>query len=42
VGLNQIYGIEIFFLGLPGWFVAVAIFVVFSKIKYPLLKSTAT
>jgi purine-cytosine permease-like protein len=42
LGLNLLYGIEIFFLGLPGWFVAVAIFVILSKIKYPLLNSTAS
>lgn len=39
--LNFFYGVEIFFLGLPGWFVAVAIFVVLSKVKYPLAKSLA-
>ncbi len=39
--LNLFYGVEIFFLGLPGWFVAVAIFVVLSKMKYPLTKSLA-
>lgn len=37
--LNFFYGVEIFFLGLPGWFVAIAIFIVLSKIKYPLAKS---
>lgn len=36
--LNIVYGVEIFFLGLPGWFVAVLIFVILSKIKYPLSK----
>ncbi len=41
LGLNYFYGIEIFFLGLPGWFVAVAIFVILSKVKYPLIKSHA-
>jgi len=39
LGLNLFYGVEIFFLGLPGWFVAIAIFIVLSKIKYPLAKS---
>lgn len=39
LGLNFFYGVEIFFLGLPGWFVAIAIFIVLSKIKYPLAKS---
>lgn len=39
LGLNLFYGVEIFFLGLPGWFVAVAIFIVLSKMKYPLTKS---
>ena len=38
LGLNFFYGVEIFFLGLPGWFVAIAIFIVLSKIKYPLAK----
>ena len=41
LGLNLFYGVEIFFLGLPGWFVAVAIFVTLSKMKYPLTKSLA-
>lgn len=41
LGLNQFYGVEIFFLGLPGWFVAVFIFITLSKIKYPLKKSIA-
>ncbi|WP_026955687.1 membrane protein [Algoriphagus vanfongensis] len=38
LGLNLIYGVEIFFLGLPGWFVAVAIFIALSKMKYPVSK----
>ncbi|MBN7811020.1 hypothetical protein J0A68_08640 [Algoriphagus sp. H41] len=41
LGLNLFYGVEIFFLGLPGWFVAVAIFVALSKVKYPVSKSLA-
>lgn len=41
LGLNQFYGVEIFFLGLPGWFVAVFLFITLSKIKYPLKKSIA-
>lgn len=41
LGMNQFYGVEIFFLGLPGWFVAVFIFITLSKIKYPLKKSIA-
>jgi purine-cytosine permease-like protein len=41
LGLNQLYGVEVFFLGLPGWFVAVILFVLFSKIKYPVLNSKA-
>jgi purine-cytosine permease-like protein len=41
LGLNQFYGVEVFFLGLPGWFVAVILFVLFSKIKYPILNSKA-
>jgi purine-cytosine permease-like protein len=40
--LNLFYGVDIFFLGLPGWFVAVTIFVVLSRIKNPLLKTTAS
>ena len=39
LGLNFFYGVEIFFLGLPGWFVAIAIFIVLSRIKYPVTKS---
>lgn len=38
LGMNIFYGVEIFFLGLPGWFVAVFIFVLLSKLKYPVLK----
>ncbi len=30
--LNRAYGIEIFFLGLPGWFMAVIVYVVLSKL----------
>lgn len=30
--LNIYYGIEIFFLGLPGWFVASAVYILFSKL----------
>ena len=30
--LNRVVGIEIFFLGLPGWFVAAALYIVFSKV----------
>lgn len=41
LGLNFFYGVEIFFLGLPGWFVAVGIFVILSKINYPLTKPLA-
>ncbi len=41
LALNFSYGVEIFFLGLPGWFVAVAIFVILSKMKYPLTNSLA-
>lgn len=40
LGLNQFYGVEVFFLGLPGWFVAVFLFITLSKIKYPIKKST--
>ncbi len=38
LGLNRLYDVEIFFLGLPGWFMAVMLFVLFSKVKYPLVK----
>lgn len=41
LALNMLYGVEIFFLGLPGWFIAVAIFVILSRIKYPITKSLA-
>lgn len=30
--MNQLLGIEVFFLGLPGWFIASAIYIIFSKI----------
>lgn len=40
--LNLFYGVEIFFLGLPGWFVAVFVFVILSKLKYPLSKKLAS
>jgi len=40
LGLNLIYGLEIFFLGLPGWFIAVFIFIILSRMKYPLAKPT--
>ena len=32
IGLNAFAGIELFFLGLPGWFVAVSIYVIGSKV----------
>jgi purine-cytosine permease-like protein len=32
LGLNIFFGMEIFFLGLPGWFVAVILYVVLSKL----------
>ncbi|MEO0468385.1 MAG: hypothetical protein AAF206_02095 [Bacteroidota bacterium] len=32
---NAILGIELFFLGLPGWFVAAALYIGLSKIFYP-------
>ena len=31
LGLNMFGGTEIFFLGLPGWFVAIILYVVLSK-----------
>ncbi|EON78443.1 Pedicted L-rhamnose permease, NCS1 Family [Lunatimonas lonarensis] len=33
LGLNLFVGVEIFFLGLPGWFVAVAVYIIASKIN---------
>ena len=30
--MNQFMGIEVFFLGLPGWFIAAAIYIIISKI----------
>lgn len=41
LGLNLLYGVEIFFLGLPGWFVAVVIFVIAAKVKYPISEALA-
>ncbi len=32
-GINQIWGLEIFFLGLPGWFIATGLYIVCSKIQ---------
>ncbi|MEN2284052.1 hypothetical protein AAGF08_18055 [Algoriphagus sp. SE2] len=37
--LNYFYGLDVFFLGLPGWFIAVILFVSFSKISFPALKT---
>ncbi len=31
VGLNKVAGIEIFFLGLPGWFIAAVLYIVLNK-----------
>jgi purine-cytosine permease-like protein len=42
LGLNFFYGVEIFFLGLPGWFVAVSTFVVLSRMKFPVSKILAS
>jgi purine-cytosine permease-like protein len=41
LALNIYGGIEVFFLGLPGWFVAVLVYIVASKIiqKRPVIKS---
>ena len=30
--INQVYGLEIFFLGLPGWFIAAALYIISSRI----------
>lgn len=38
LGLNLGFGIDIFFLGLPGWFIAVVTFLVLSKVFYPQRK----
>lgn len=35
LGLNLGFGIDIFFLGLPGWFIAVFTFLILSKTLYP-------
>jgi hypothetical protein len=32
IGLNMFGGVEIFFLGLPGWFVAIVLYVIISKV----------
>lgn len=34
IALNVWGGVELFFLGLPGWFIAVAVYIVFSKVLY--------
>lgn len=41
--MNQIYGVEVFFLGLPGWFIAAVIYLVMSKLyqKPNLVKATS-
>lgn len=36
--LNFLYGIEIFFLGLPGWFAAVLFYIVISKVSQKKIK----
>lgn len=33
LGLNLFAGVEIFFLGLPGWFVAVAVYIIAAKVN---------
>lgn len=38
--LNQAMGMEIFFLGLPGWFVAAALYLIVSKIIQPAALQT--
>ncbi|MFK7843792.1 MAG: cytosine permease [Rhodothermales bacterium] len=32
-GINQIWGLEIFFLGLPGWFIATGLYIACAKIQ---------
>ncbi len=32
LGINLYYGVEIFFLGLPGWFIAVILYIMLSKL----------
>ena len=34
IALNVWAGVELFFLGLPGWFIAVAVYILFSKLLY--------
>lgn len=36
--MNLFFGLELFFLGLPGWFISVFLFVTLSRLKYPVLK----
>jgi purine-cytosine permease-like protein len=33
--INQYFGVEIFFLGLPGWFIAVLLYIGFSYLLKP-------
>ncbi len=41
--MNMVMGIEVFFLGLPGWFIAAIVYILFSKLyqKTHLLKTEA-
>jgi purine-cytosine permease-like protein len=32
IAINQVFGVEIFFLGLPGWFIAALLYITFSKL----------
>jgi purine-cytosine permease-like protein len=41
-GLNQLYGLELFFLGLPGWFIASVLYILLSKLLYSKDKTSKT
>lgn len=32
-GINQVWGLEVFFLGLPGWFIATGLYITLAKIQ---------
>ena len=38
-GINQVWGLEIFFLGLPGWFIATFLYIVFAGFQQRANKS---
>jgi len=39
--INTVWGLEIFFLGLPGWFIATVLYVGLSAIQQPARLQTA-